>query len=73
MSKPARTEFCLLCVMTLVLAGCREQVVHNLTEVDANRYVTRLHDADIKAEKGVQPDGMWSLEVDADQAVAAIK
>lgn len=62
---------CLL--VALCLTGCREQIVHNLSENEANRLLTRLGNSSLEAEKIKQPDGKWALAVDRSQALSAIK
>ncbi len=57
----------------LLLVGCNEQIVHNLSEGEANRLLSRLHDASIDARKDRQADGKWMIGVPADATVAAIK
>ncbi|MBX7143310.1 MAG: hypothetical protein K1X79_02555 [Oligoflexia bacterium] len=75
----ARAKFA--CVVTrlsvllglLFLCSCRETIVHNLSERDANRLLTRLHDVSIEATKEKQPDGNWSIATTEDEALRAIK
>ena len=57
----------------LVTTACKEQILHNLNEAEANRYLTGLHDARIVAEKVKQADGHWALAVEQSDAVQAIK
>lgn len=59
--------------LLLMLAGCKEQIIHNLSEADVNRYLTRLHDDRIEGEKVKQADGRWALAVDKEDRVKAIK
>ncbi len=62
----------LLCA-ALVLTGCKEQIIHNLSESEANRLLTRLDEAKIESEKVKQADGKWALAVEKGQVVVAIK
>lgn len=57
----------------LLSCGCREQIVHNLSESEANRLLTRLHDSSIDAAKEHQTDGKWLISVDSTQSLEAIK
>lgn len=47
--------------------------MHNLSESDANRLLTRLHDVSIEAQKEKQPDGNWSISTDSADALRALK
>ena len=62
-----------LIVGLLLLTGCQDQIVHNLGEEEANELLTRLHDGSITGEKIRQPDGKWSIAVDRDETLAALK
>ncbi len=62
-----------LLAMLLVLGACREQVVQNLSESQANRLVTRLDDSKIEAVKKKQPDGRWSVEVESANVPGALR
>lgn len=66
-----RKIWCALLVFVL-LSGCREQIIHNLSESDANRLVTRLHEIQIDAEKTRQPDGKWALAVPEGEEIRAL-
>lgn len=54
------------------LTGCNEQIVHDLTEMDSNKLIARLHERNIMAEKVKQADGKWALSVDSAQTMAAL-
>lgn len=60
----------LFCV--LLLAACREQIVHDLAENEANRLLTKLSQFEVLAEKEKQADGRWALAVDEKDVVRAI-
>lgn len=55
------------------LTACKEQIVHDLSEHEANRLITVLHEAGMEAHKEPQPDGQWSLAVATDHAIRAIQ
>lgn len=59
--------------MCLLLCGCREPLVHDLSEMDANRFLTRLHESNIDADKEKQGDGKWVIEVPRGTSAASIK
>ncbi len=59
-------------VFCLLLTGCKEQILHDLSEMDANRLLTRLGAASITAEKIKQADSRWSLSVDQQDSLAAL-
>jgi type III secretion protein J len=44
--------------------GCREELMHNLSEHQANRLMSRLHESAIDSTKQIQPDGRWAVEVE---------
>jgi type III secretion protein J len=54
------------------LMGCREQIVHNLGEADANRLLTSLSRVSIEAEKVKQADGKWAVAVERSASLRAI-
>lgn len=52
----------------LALYGCKEQILHNLSEGDANKIIAELSEISldgekINGEKVKQPDGKWSVAV----------
>lgn len=63
----------LLFAILLVFSGCKEQIIHNLEEADANRIVTVLHDSGLDVEKKIQPDGRWSIAVPKDNSMMALR
>lgn len=56
----------------LALSGCREYILNNLSEADANRSLARLHEFGSDAQKVRQPDGRWAIEVPDEQSGEAI-
>jgi type III secretion protein J len=58
----------LLCVL-----GCKEQLMHNLTEQQANRLMTRLDESKIDSNKKRQADGFWSVEVERSDLALAMR
>lgn len=62
----------LLLVSAAGICGCREQLIHNLSEQQANRLITRLHDSDIKAGKKRQADDRWIVEVESEDMPPAM-
>jgi len=63
----------LLMALLLGFSGCRDQIIHNLSENDANKIVTHLDQANISAEKVKQADGTWAISVSSSQSVEALK
>ena len=57
----------------LLLVGCREQVVHNLSESEANRVISGLHSVTIASEKHSQSDGLWTVEVDRQDLLPSLQ
>jgi type III secretion protein J len=62
-----------LILLALLVSGCREQLMHNLSEQQANRLITRLHENIIESRKTRQPDGRWSVEVERNQLAQALR
>jgi type III secretion protein J len=62
-----------LVFLALIVTGCREQLMHNLSEQQANRLITRLHENVIESRKTRQPDGRWSVEVERNQLAQALR
>jgi len=64
---------CLLLLATLLsLAGCDEQILHDLDEAEANRVVSALHGGSIDARRVVQADGRWAISVKEGEAISAL-
>lgn len=72
-SAVSRAGLVCLLAFCLILTGCKEKIVHNLSENDANRYLARLDEISAGASKVKQPDGKWSISVDKTKAILAIK
>ncbi|MEN9846604.1 MAG: hypothetical protein RIS36_1751 [Pseudomonadota bacterium] len=56
----------------LASAACQEQIIHDLSEREANSVVSNLHIVRLAAQKVRQPDGRWAISVDRDQIVPAL-
>lgn len=54
------------------LAACQEQIVHDLSEREANSVVSQLSMARLDARKVQQPDGRWAISVDQDEMLQAL-
>jgi len=55
------------------LVGCQEQLIHHLSEGEANRLITQLADVGIVSEKVKQADGSWAIAVDSADTVPALR
>jgi len=55
------------------LVGCQEQLIHHLSEGEANRLITQLADVGIVSEKVKQADGSWAIAVDSADTVTALR
>ena len=53
----------LLIILVLSLSGCREDILHDLPETEANRIMMHLNGRSLSAEKKRQPDGKWAISV----------
>lgn len=67
--KPVLLYICVL----LVLTGCKDRIVHDLLEHEANRVITSLNDVGINVSKEKQGDGKWTIVVPNKSAMAALK
>jgi type III secretion protein J len=63
----------LLVTLLVFLSACKEQIVHNLSEAEANRYLTKLQEIHIDASKVRQADARWAIAVESESALAAVK
>lgn len=62
----------LLCLL-LFLCGCDEQIVHQLSEHEANQLLSKLHEVEIPAAKERLPDGSWALSVSRSNGARALQ
>jgi type III secretion protein J len=56
----------------VIITGCDEQILHDLTEQDANKVVSRLSTGSIGAKKVLQSDGRWAISVPRGAIVPAL-
>ena len=59
-------------VLTIFMAGCDEQILHDLSEQDANKVLSRLSAGSVGAKKVIQSDGRWAISVSRDEIVPAL-
>ncbi len=57
----------------MFVVGCQEQLLHNLSESDLTRIVSRLEAQGVKAVRERQPDGRWTISVHSDDVSKALK
>ena len=62
----------LLIGIVLNFCSCREQIIHNLSEPEANKLITKLYNSSVKPNKIKQPDGNWSIAVPKSESLKAI-
>lgn len=55
-----------------VLSGCDEQILHDLSEQEANRVISRLGVATLDAKKVQQSDGRWAIAVPRNSTVSTL-
>jgi type III secretion protein J len=61
------------CILLVVaLSGCDEQILHDLSEQDANKVLSRLSAGSVSAHKVIQSDGRWAISVPRDSIVTAL-
>ena len=73
----ARGDLCsqirvILLLACMALVGCREQILHDLSEQDANKVLSRLSAAELGAQKVAQSDGRWAIAVPNETIVPAL-
>ena len=59
-------------VLLCVVSACDEQILHDLSEHEANKVLSRLHIGSLSAEKILQSDGRWAIAVDETQVIPAL-
>jgi len=61
-------------LLTLIvwIAACQEQIVHDLSEREANSVISQLSMARLESRKVQQPDGRWAISVDRDEMIPAL-
>jgi type III secretion protein J len=59
-------------ILICALAGCDEQILHDLSEQEANRVVSRLGASSLSAKKIQQSDGRWAIAVSKESTVTAL-
>lgn len=60
-------------LLSLIFSACKEEILHNLNEADANRVVTHLSDVGISAEKAPLKENLWVVKVSQEDAVPAMR
>jgi type III secretory pathway lipoprotein EscJ len=60
-------------ILCLILAGCKEEVAHNLNERGANRIISRFQSSGIETEKKLQADGRWMISIPLEKKATAIE
>lgn len=66
-------RFILSGVALVCATGCEEQILHDLSEREANRVVSELHAAKVSASKLSQSDGRWTIGVAKREVVTALR
>lgn len=55
-----------------LVAGCEEQILHDLSEQDANKVLSRLSAGNLEATKVLQSDGRWAIAVSRDAIIPTL-
>lgn len=55
-----------------VISGCQEQILHDLSEAEANKVLSRLSSSGSSADKVLQSDGRWAISVPRDKVLPAL-
>jgi len=63
----------LVLMLAIGLVGCRESILHDLSEPEANKVTSRLHAQQVQAVKVAQSDGRWAIEVPTRELVKALE
>ena len=61
-----------IAVLAVSVSGCEEQILHDLSEPDANKVLSRLSAGNVGATKVLQSDGRWAISVPRDAIVPAL-
>jgi len=59
--------------LIIFICSCKEEIIHGIDEKDANRIIAHLNDSSISAEKKFEPAGTWSISVEKQYTIPAIK
>ncbi len=62
----------LVIIIAIFTSGCDEQILHDLSEQDANKVLSRLSAGELDAKKVLQSDGRWAIAVSRDSIVPAL-
>lgn len=62
----------LIACAAFFLSACQEQIIHDLSEREANKIISHLSLANLDADKVLQPDGRWAIAVSRDSMIAAL-
>jgi len=65
-------KFFLILFLFFGTSGCKEQIIHDLSETEVNKIITRLGAIHIRPEKIRQPDGRWAISVNQSDVYGAI-
>lgn len=73
-SDPSSSSWILfaLAPVLLLVVGCQEQIVHDLSEREANSVISQLSMARLDARKVRQADGRWAISVNKGEMVPAL-
>ena len=64
--------FAVMMLFVLLQTSCKEVIMHNLDEAQANKVSIILHEYSIEAEK-IKSGNNWNIQVDAAQAFSALQ
>ena len=57
----------------LSLISCRELILHDLSETEANKMLSRLLESDLDVRKEKQADGKWAISLPKEESSRAIR
>ena len=66
-------NFILALACVVVFSGCRERILHDLDELEANRLLAELYKVEASPMKVQQADGKWSISVAAEDTQRAMQ
>ena len=67
-----KVSFAVMILLVLLFTSCKEVIMHNLDEAQANKVSIILHEYNITAEK-VKSGNSWDIQVDTEQAFSALQ
>jgi type III secretion protein J len=62
----------IIILVFILLSGCKEVIIHDASEKDANKIIINLHQIGISAEKSQTVSGLWNVSTSKSESIKAI-